>query len=55
VDTPSPGPAGASAAPPSEVPQEMMIRLYEDALRRDPKNAQIRQKYDELLRKTPRK
>jgi protein O-mannosyl-transferase len=54
LDTPSPGPAGASAVPLSDVPREMLIRLYEDALRRDPKNAQIRQKYNELMGTAPR-
>jgi tetratricopeptide (TPR) repeat protein len=54
LDEAAPGPADASPVPLDQVPQEMLIRLYEDALRRDPNNAQIRQKHGELLRKTPR-
>jgi superkiller protein 3 len=55
LDAPARGPADASHVPLDQVPQEMLIRLYEDALRRDPKNTQIRQKYEELLSRTPRK
>jgi tetratricopeptide (TPR) repeat protein len=54
LDAPSRGPADASPVPLDQVPQEMLIRLYEDALRRDPNNAQIRQKYEDLKRRAPR-
>lgn len=46
-------PAGAGDAktvPADRVPPELLLQLYEQALRRDPGNAQIRQKYDELKR-----
>lgn len=55
LDAPASGPGDASPVPLDQVPQDMLIRLYEDALRRDPNNAQIRQKYDELMRARPRK
>ncbi len=54
LDAPPAGPADARPMPADQVPREMMIQLYEEALRRDPNNKQIRQKYDELLRKKPR-
>jgi tetratricopeptide (TPR) repeat protein len=55
LETPARGPADASPVPLDQVPRDMLIRLYEDALRRDPSNAQIRQKYDELMRTQPRR
>jgi tetratricopeptide (TPR) repeat protein len=55
LEAPPTGPSGARAVPEDEVPREMLIQLYEQALRRDPTNTQIRQKYDELLKKTPGK
>jgi len=54
LDAPPSGPADARSMPLDQVPRETLIQLYEEALQRDPNNAQIRQKYDELLRKTPR-
>jgi protein O-mannosyl-transferase len=51
LDAPRPGPAGTTFESTDQVPRELLIRLYEQALGRDPKNQQIRQKYDELMRK----
>ena len=48
LDAPATGPAGATPVPTESVPPELLIRLYEEALRRDPSNAQIRKKLDEV-------
>jgi len=55
LDSPPSGPADARSVPLDQVPRETLIPLYEEALKRDPNNAQIRQKYDELMRTAPRK
>ena len=55
LDAPPSGPADTRSVPLDQVPRETLIQLYEEALKRDPKNAQIRQKYDELMRTAPRK
>lgn len=48
----SPASAGdANTVPADQVPPELLMQLYEQALQRDPGNAQIRQKYDEMKRK----
>jgi len=53
LDAPATGPAGATQVPTESVPRELLIRLYEDALRRDPSNAQIRKKLDEVRARVP--
>jgi tetratricopeptide (TPR) repeat protein len=55
LDASPEGPAGFKPVPTDQVPRDVLIRLYEEALRRDPNNAQVRQKYEDLLRTPARK
>lgn len=51
LDAPRPGPAGTTFETSDQVPKELLIQLYEQALKRDPTNKAIREKYDELMKK----
>ena len=51
LDASPAGGGDAKTVPADQVPPDLLMQLYAQALQRDPNNAQIRQKYDELKRK----
>jgi protein O-mannosyl-transferase len=55
LDAPPSGPADARSVPLDQIPRDMLLQLYQEALKRDPNNKAIRQKYDELMQKQPPK
>lgn len=50
LDSPPQGPGDARPVPEDQVPPELLLQLYEQALQKDPTNSAIRQKYEALKR-----